>query len=300
MLPMILLGAPIITATTDLTIYLGAAGVGGLGFAIGYLLPKKDDKNKKNIGSYTSTSSETAKEKIQLKKAEKLQVESRKKRQVVLNKIGNVAVEEIERVVEASYKARLKMSSLTEEFEAQLTEMNATTYGLKEIIERLKKASQSSGKTIHNLSADISILKKALLDASQKLSQTTHILSLRDEALQKVIEDFKHLKKMLDDTQCAHEVEMQRMDASLFEANRVIKSHFQYQGSQAEHIKALQEKIGNLTTTLRAVTEKGEDYAKALEQAQLRSEAQTLEISRLKMQNKESAETKSMTSMRVI
>ncbi|MDF1678011.1 MAG: hypothetical protein P1U32_04880 [Legionellaceae bacterium] len=303
MLPMVLLGAPIFTATADLTIYLGAAGIGGLGVAIGYLLPKRkkqDDKNGKNTHSYTSTSSYTAHETTQLKKAEMLQVESRKKRQVVLNQIGNAAVEEIERVVEASYKARLKMSSLMEAFEGQLTEMNVTTQGLKEVISLLNKANKSSGETIHILSTDINTLKEALFGASQKLLQATHVLSFRDEALQKVIEDLSHLKNVLDETQRAHEAEMQRMSTSLSGANQKIKAQCQYQGSQAEHIKTLQEKIGKLTTTLRAVTDKGERYAKALQQVQLKNEVQALELSHLKAQDEKSADTSSITAMRVV
>ncbi|MCH9756898.1 MAG: hypothetical protein K0U37_06895 [Gammaproteobacteria bacterium] len=240
-------------AVADASAYyiVAALGTGGLA---GYFWPKAAPKP-----GHVSRSNTSTREKEHLRKAEKLEVESRKSRKVVLETIGEKAVEDIEKVLESSYKARLKLNSLTAVFDHQTSELKKTTETLKGMVNKLDLANHTAQETARHLSTEIVSLKRTISEGSQAICEATKKLSAREEELARVVGEFERMKVDLERTQLEYSTQVSTLTEALQRSNKAVNQKLGSQSHQEEQIHALQDKIEMLTQCLRAVTQKSEN-----------------------------------------
>ena len=270
-----ILGVPAVAAAaSDLTMYVAGAALFGTGGLLGYIWARPDDNPQSS--PYAST-----REYTHLNQAEMLQTRTRKSRKRVLESIGEEAIEELERVLDEAHKARLKLGSLNSDFSAKTLEMEKTTQTLTALIDTLNEGNKTTTQTIVNLSSEIELLKKTLLDTRKKFGKTISKFLRRTKELEMVIGNFECLRKELESTQCEYHEQIMYLTKSLENASGQLNLQSTHQINQDEHIQELQEKVEKLTQSLQVVTEKGEAYAQALSRSRLKNQRQLIEINKL-------------------
>ncbi len=276
MLPL-LLGAPaVVAATTDLTTYAIGVGLFGAGGLFGYFLqPTPPAPNE-----YKDSS---AREYSYLNQAEALQDKTRRVRRQVLENLGEEAIGALERVLEEAHKSRLKFGSLSADFAARAEEMKKTNQILLGLIKTLEKGNETAAETIANLSSELEGLKKTLTETRKKFGKTMSRFLKRTRDLEKIIENFNHLKSELETTQLEYREQIIILTSALEQANTRFNSQLADHAHQDEHLKALQTKVEQLTTCLQMATEKGEAYAKELSRIKLKNQSQAEEIKALRV-----------------
>lgn len=253
MFPLILLGAASTATTSTLTVFGYIAAGTGLGslttFIVTQILQREtSDKDESDSDDETIPQALDTIEKEQ------------KALSPAFNKLEQDAIKTLESTVQASHATRLKLSALTQAFNAQNEEMQKTTRHMSMLVSQLIQTQQTSEHTILELTNEIARLRENISASSQSLQQTMARLSDKETALDNVVQQLNTAQATWENNHLQYQAKITALTDSLDKAQQALHAKARRETNQTADIQRLQATIEKLTECLKKTTAAGETY----------------------------------------